>query len=258
MREAMDHPEVWVVVDNVSPSDLQENPHVDDVLLESSMQSRRSRVVVLVLSTIIVVWVWLTALLLIISFPSPPVFSTCDVRWDVTAMHPPREGTATYAARLPSLSPTSKYKLRAEVQTAVYNPNRFDILMSRASAVARFHNGPFADIEWMSRSGELETIPAGSVWDSRFVLTMEHMDAAELERVAMAFFTPEGIVVTINSEVFVSLRLWGLTLTPRMFIAQKGVQVPLNDANSALCKCDPLPWEGLPSRRARKPDGKPG
>lgn len=142
-------------------------------------------------------------------------------------------------------------KMRAEMHVSVLNPNRFDVDVTWLRGTMRFPHGALFDMSWSSRLGGLETLPGGSLWDTRFVLELDLAGWKQLERLIHDAVRPGGLDLRLDMDMDMGFRLFGVAVSPVMTIAQRNVVVRLADMSTALCKCDPLPWEGLPPRRRR-------
>lgn len=175
--------------------------------------------------------VFFGCLMLLLSIPTAPTFDVCDARWDLTSVHKFERTDAGTGTK------DTGIRLKAELHISLYNPNRFDVDLARAKGVIAFHRGTVATFEWVSRIEELTPIPAGSVFDSRLVVTVEKLKIDQVEQLVADFVTPQGVVLQLNAEFFVSLKVHGVPLTPRFAISDNGIMLVLNQIDDSLCKC---------------------
>jgi hypothetical protein len=208
-------------------------PTIDSDHLPTDQQQdekRRKSVFKFVVTCCCTPLILVSCIVLLLSVPTPPTFDVCDTRWDITTLHKFEtkgdDGETNFGLRI-----------KAEIHVSVFNPNRFDIDLSKADGVLTFHKGAIATFSWASTGSDLTPLPAGTVFDARVIITVEKLNVLTVEQLVEDLIKPSGIVLQLNANFFVSLKIGPIPLTPKLAISDPGILLILNQADDTYCKC---------------------
>ena len=210
-----------------STIDVTEQTTITFALLERpppkqlNLLTRMDRAVTRVLLVFAVAVSLLCVFVLVLS-PAPPVFTACDMRWDLGSVHDNKV-------------PSGEIQILAELALSIWNPNQFDIEVESARGNIWFHQGLLARFHWEPRGGQVR-IASGHVYDTRVVISVDWSAVEKVPQLIQDWTSVDGIVLSLDAAAFMRLRLFGLE-TPRLNLAAVGIPLPLQDRSRDLCRC---------------------
>jgi len=159
------------------------------------------------------------ALFIMAYAPSPPLFSVCDVRWNVLEAE---KSVVDF--------------VNVELTVSIWNPNRFDLDLDGAQGHLLLHAGGLADFDWKPTRGEAK-IRSGHVLDTRVVVKVQATALREMVDFFAQWVSGQNIILTLNLGAYFSLHmLFGLH-TPRMSLGSD-LQLNLTQVDRLLCTCN--------------------
>jgi hypothetical protein len=163
--------------------------------------------------------------------PAPPVFTACDIRWDLGSVQQTRNDGNGGGDR----DEKGRVHILAEISISIWNTNRFDLDVAAAKGEIYFHDGKFARFHWEPRNG-LVRISAGHVYDTRVVMSVDWDAVEKVPSLIEDWASADGIILSLDANAYMSFRILGVE-TPKLFLGAGGILLPLNQADRNLCRC---------------------